>query len=159
MGECAEDNVQPIFTRLGSPREARSQSPEVKRPPTAEEELQSGLSRQPPETPEIQEAAERVWEKMKHYDYMGSVFSTMRDMIHEDPWSDRERMLKDLKYVPGHDPEVAREMSKTMYRQAERSPVRNSDYVCCLPLQPGANANPTKVSRACLLYTSDAADE
>ena len=108
------DNGQPILTRLGSPREARSQSPEVKRPQTAEEELQSGLSRQPPETPEIQEAAERVWDKMKHYDYMGSVFSTMRDMIHEDPWSDRERMLKDLKYVPGHDPEVAKEMSNCL---------------------------------------------
>ena len=53
---------------------------------------------------------------MKYYDYPGSVFAGMRDMIHD------EEMLKNLKYIKGHDGDVAKEMSKMIYRQASRSP-------------------------------------
>ena len=83
---------------------------------------------------------------MEYYDYPGSVFAKMRDMIHD------ERMLKDLKYVAGHDGEVAKEMSKSMYRQATRSPTRDPSYVCCLPIQPGTNTNPKKISKLSLIH-------
>jgi len=79
---------------------------------------------------------------MKYYDYPASVFVGMQGMIHN------EKLLKNVRYVDGHNEQVAKEMSKTILRQPSRSPTRDTAYKCCFPISPASNPNPEEIPRA-----------